>query len=463
MKDYYDWNRLKIKIDKTSDNQLKHAILEREIWWRSLGLNIGDEQNGVNSLYERPVLVLKKFNKRICLVLPISSKVKEGIFYYQIHFKGETYSILLSQIRLISTKRFLRKIRSVEFGEFCLIKDALIRLIIDISPKNLNTKSLCQTRNILYDVPIMTTIKVFGHISPDTDATSCAIIWAWYLNTHTTHKAEAYVLGELNKETKFVLNRWGQTEPSLLEAVSSDDKVVIVDTNNPQELLAGVNEADILQIIDHHKLVGGLMTKGPIEMTIRPVASTATVMHDLMGAHAETMPEDIAGVMLSCILSDTLEFRSPTTTPHDKAIAEKLATRLGLNITEYANEMFKAKSDVSDFTDSGLVHLDSKKFEVGDKNIRVSVVETTDPASVLARKAGIVAAIEEEKAKDSGIDDVLFFIVDILREEATVFTHNDFLKSVVRASFGVAVEGDTEVLPGIVSRKKQIVPALKLG
>ena len=315
----------------------------------------------------------------------------------------------------------------------------------------------------MYDVPIMTTIKVFGHISPDTDATSCAIIWAWYLNTHTTHKAEAYVLGELNKETKFVLNRWGQTEPALLESISSDDKVVIVDTNNPQELLAGVNEADILQIIDHHKLVGGLMTKGPIEMTIRPVASTATVMYDLMGAHAETMPEDIAGVMLSCILSDTLEFRSPTTTPHDKAIAEKLATRLGLNITEYANEMFKAKSDVTDFTDSGLVHLDSKKFEVGDKNIRVSVVETTDPASVLARKAGIVAAIEEEKAKDSGIDDVLFFIVDILREEATVFTHNDFLKSVVRASFGVTVEGDTEVLPGIVSRKKQIIPALKLG
>lgn len=309
----------------------------------------------------------------------------------------------------------------------------------------------------------MTTIKVFGHISPDTDATSCAIIWAWYLNTHTTHKAESYVLGELNKETKFVLNRWGQTEPALLEAITPEDKVVIVDTNNPQELLDGVNDADILQIIDHHKLVGGLMTRGPIEMTIRPVASTATVMHDLMGAHAETMPEDIAGVMLSCILSDTLEFRSPTTTPHDKAIAEKLATRLGLNITEYANEMFKAKSDVSDFTDGGLVHLDSKKFEVGDKNIRVSVVETTDPASVLVRKAGIVAAIEEEKVKDASIDDVLFFVVDILKEEATVFTHNDFLKSVIVASFGVAVDGDTEVLPGIVSRKKQIVPALKLA
>ncbi|MCF7865487.1 MAG: manganese-dependent inorganic pyrophosphatase [Candidatus Pacebacteria bacterium] len=463
MKDYNDWNRLKIEIDKVIEGELKHAILEREIWWCSLGLNVGDEQNGVNSLYERPVLVLKKFNKRVCLVLPITTKVKEGIFYYTIYFKGDTYSILLSQIRLISTKRFLRKIRSVESGEFRSIKDALIRLIMGVVPKGLNTKPLCQTTKFLYDVRIMTTIKVFGHISPDTDATSCAIIWAWYLNTHTTHKAEAYVLGELNKETKFVLGRWRQTEPTLLEKVDAEDKVVIVDTNNPQELLSGVNEADILQIIDHHKLIGGLMTKGPIEMTIRPVASTATVMHDLMGTHAETMPEDIAGVMLSCILSDTLEFRSPTTTPHDKAIAEKLAARLGLNITEYANEMFKAKSDVSDFTDIGLIHLDSKKFEVGDKNIRVSVVETTDPASVLVRKEGIVKAIGEVIAQDGDIDDVLFFVVDILREEATVFTYNDFLKGVISASFGVQVDGDTEVLPGIVSRKKQIIPALKLA
>lgn len=309
----------------------------------------------------------------------------------------------------------------------------------------------------------MTTIKVFGHISPDTDATSCAIIWTWYLNTHTTHKAEAFVLGELNKETKFVLSKWKHDEPALLEKISSDDKIVIVDTNNPQELLAGVNDAEILQIIDHHKLVGGLQTKGPIEMTIRPVASTATVMHDLMGAHADTMPEDIAGIMLSCILSDTLEFRSPTTTPHDRAIAEKLATRLGLDISLYASEMFKAKSDVSDFTDTGLIHLDSKKFEVGDKNIRVSVVETTDPSSVLARKEGIVSAIKEIVEKESDIDDVLFFIVDILREEATVFTYNPFLQSVISASFGVSTEGDIQVLPGIVSRKKQIIPALKLA
>lgn len=308
----------------------------------------------------------------------------------------------------------------------------------------------------------MTTIKVFGHISPDTDATSCPIIWAWYLNNHTTHKAEPYMLGECNKEAKFVLGRWGHKEPQLLEKLTPEDSVVIVDTNNPQELLDGVQEANIMQIIDHHKLVGGLTTKGPIDITIKPLASTATVMHDLMGSVADNLPENIAGIMLSCILSDTLEFRSPTTTPHDKAIAEKLAAQLGINISEYAHEMFKAKSDVSDFTDVGLIHMDSKKFEVGDKNIRVSVVETTDPGSILSRKSGIVSAIDEVIKKDGDIDDVLFFVVDILKEEATVFTHNDFLKGVVSASFGVQAVDDTHVLPGIVSRKKQIVPALRL-
>lgn len=306
-------------------------------------------------------------------------------------------------------------------------------------------------------------VKVFGHISPDTDTTGCAILWAWYLNTHTSHQAEAFVLGELNKETSFVLKRWEVPEPKMLEALAADDEVVIVDTNNPQELPANILETKILQIIDHHKLFGGLETKGPVEVTMRPLASTATVIFDLMGAHVETLTNEMAGIMLSCILSDTLAFRSPTTTPHDKDVAEKLAAKLGVDINTYADEMFAAKSDVSDFTDVGLVHLDSKKTEVGDKNIRVSVVETTKPEFILSRKDGVVAAIKEILVKETDVDDVLFFIVDILKEEATVLTYNDFTKGVIATSFGVTATGDTEVLPGILSRKKQIIPVLKLA
>lgn len=306
-------------------------------------------------------------------------------------------------------------------------------------------------------------IKVFGHISPDTDATVSAVLWAWYLNTYTSDKAEAFVLGSLNKETSFVLKRWNTPEPSLLEKITADDAVVIVDTNNPQELPENIMEANIIRIIDHHMLTGGISTRKPIDVTIKTVASTATVIHDLMGSHNENLPENIAGLLLSSILSDTLAFRSPTTTPHDKAVAEKLAEKLQIDINTYANEMFKAKSDVSDFTDIGLVHLDSKKSTLGDKNIRVSVVETTDPESILARKTGIISAIEQIKSEEKDVTDVLFFIVDILKEEATVFTYNDFTKGVISASFGVQAENDTEVLPGIVSRKKQIIPSLKLS
>jgi len=303
-------------------------------------------------------------------------------------------------------------------------------------------------------------IKVFGHLSPDTDCTGSAIVWAWYLTEKTGKQATPYVLGELNKETQFVLSRWEVETPALLESIAPKTPVVIVDTNNPQELFDNINEADVLEIIDHHKLTGGIETTGPATVTMRPLASTASVIYDLMGD--TELPKPMAGILLSCILSDTLEFRSPTTTPHDKDIAEKLAAQLGITIADYAAEMFAAKSDVSDFTDSGLVKLDSKKYAVGDTNFRISVIETTDPAVVLERKAGIITAIKEIITTEADVDEVLFFVVDILKEEATVFTYNDRVKNVIEQSFAVTVESDTEVLPGIVSRKKQILPNLKV-
>jgi len=303
-------------------------------------------------------------------------------------------------------------------------------------------------------------IKVFGHQSPDTDATGSAIVWAWYLSEHTGKDAAAYILGALNKETEFMLTRWGVETPALLESVSAEDEVIIVDTNNPQELFENINDANILQIIDHHKLIGGLGTAGPIDITMRPLASTASVMYGLM--NDVELPEHIAGIILTCILSDTLQFRSPTTTPHDKDIAEKLANQLDINISDYASELFAAKSDVSDFSDTGLVKLDSKKLEVGNKNLRVSVVETTTPAVILDRKDGIITAIGEVIEAETDVDEVLFFVVDILNEEATVLTYNELTKNIIEKSFNVTVENDTEVLPGIVSRKKQIVPNLKV-
>jgi manganese-dependent inorganic pyrophosphatase len=302
-------------------------------------------------------------------------------------------------------------------------------------------------------------IKVFGHKAPDTDSTGSPIIWAWYL-THVKHTpAQAVLLGEPNTEAAFVLKRWNLPKPPVIDTVAPGEKVVIVDTNNPDELPSGINEADILQIIDHHKLVGGLETKAPIDITIRPLACTATLMHDLMGADTAQMPDSIKCAMLSCILSDTLEFRSPTTTPHDRAVAEKLARELGISIPDYAAELFAAKSDVSHLSDADLLRMDSKTFDVAGAKLRVSVLETTAPKVVLDRKAALMAAMPAIAAED-GAEEVLLFVVDILREEATLLIPNDRVKSIAEKSFGATVAGDSVVLPGVMSRKKQIIPVL---
>jgi manganese-dependent inorganic pyrophosphatase len=282
----------------------------------------------------------------------------------------------------------------------------------------------------------MTTL-VFGHKSPDTDSTGSPIIWAWYLSEIAGEEATPVLLGEPNTEAAFMLARWGLDKPAIIDGVEAGQPVVIVDTNNPAELPADVNAADIRAIIDHHKLVGGLETKGPIDITVRPVACTATIMHDLMGDDAAKMPDAVKGAMLSCILSDTLEFRSPTTTETDRAVAEMLAEELGVDIPSYAAEMFAAKSDVSEFSDAELLRMDSKEYEVGGKSFRVSVLETTSPETVLARKGSLMATMPKV-AEEDGVDQVLLFIVDILREESTMLIPNDLTKQVAEKSFATA-------------------------
>ncbi|MFO8125329.1 manganese-dependent inorganic pyrophosphatase [Yoonia sp.] len=305
----------------------------------------------------------------------------------------------------------------------------------------------------------MTTL-VFGHKSPDTDSTGSPLIWEWFLN-HTGIEAKAALLGTPNTEAAFVAKRWGFKLPEIIADVQDEQSCVIVDTNNPAELPANINNADVLAIIDHHKLAGGLETKNPINITVRPLACTATIMHQMMGEHAGHMPDGIKGLMLSCILSDTLAFRSPTTTEMDKDLAESLAKELGVDIESYASEMFEAKSDVSAFSDAELLRMDSKEYEVDGKKFRVSVLETTAPQIVLDRKASLMETMPKV-AEEDGVDQVLLFVVDIINEEATMLIPNDMVKTVAEKSFDATVDGDSVVLPGVMSRKKQIIPALKV-
>lgn len=306
----------------------------------------------------------------------------------------------------------------------------------------------------------MTTL-VFGHTSPDTDSTGSPIVWAWYLSEVKGIDARPALLGQPNTEAAFMLERWALEMPQIIADVVDGQRVVIVDTNNPAELPANINRADIHSIIDHHRLVGGLETRGPLEIRIEPVACTATIMWKMIGKDMSRMPEGIKGAMLSCILSDTLEFRSPTTTNEDRAIAHDLAKDLGIDIGDYAAEMFAAKSDVSAFSDAELLRMDSKEFELPGAKFRVSVLETTAPRVVLDRKDSLMQTMQTVAAED-GVDQVLLFVVDILNEEATLLIPNDIVKTLAEKSFGIAPDGDTVVLPGVMSRKKQIIPNLKI-
>ncbi len=306
----------------------------------------------------------------------------------------------------------------------------------------------------------MTTL-VFGHKSPDTDSTGSPIVWAWYLNEIKGIPAKPVLLGEPNTEALFVLDKWDLEKPEILTELEADTKVVIVDTNNPAELPDNINDADITGIIDHHRLVAGLETRGPIEINIQPLACTATIMYKMIGKDWAQAPRGVKAAALSCILSDTLEFRSPTTTQEDRAIAHDIAQDLGVDITDYAAEMFAAKSDVSSFSEAELLRMDSKGFDLDGTNLRVSVLETTSPAPLLERKDALMAEMPEVAEAD-GAAQVLLFIVDILKEEATLLVPNDMVKHIAEQSFGAEVSGDTVVLPGVMSRKKQIIPNLKM-
>lgn len=308
-----------------------------------------------------------------------------------------------------------------------------------------------------------TPILVFGHKSPDTDATASPMIWAWYLCEVKGVKAEAVVQDKPGNEALFVLQHWGFEVPRMLGSLATGTRVIIVDTNNPDELPDNIGEAQIEAIIDHHKLFGGLTSAAPIEVVMQPLAATASVMLERMGAEAAGLPAPYKGLALSCIISDTLGFRSPTTTEYDRKLGRSLAAELKVNIDELSELMFAAKSDISAFSAAELLRMDSKIYPVGDKRFRVSVLETTSPATVLERKDDLFASMPGVEQED-GVDGVLLFVIDILEGDSTLLLPGDLARQVVRNSFGVEAEasGDTVVLPGVVSRKKQIVPVLAL-
>lgn len=304
-------------------------------------------------------------------------------------------------------------------------------------------------------------LKVIGHKAPDTDTVCSPIAYAWYLSEKKNIPAEAYVAGELNKETAYILSHFDIQTPQLLKNFSAGDEVFLMDTNNFEELLDGIASAKIKGIIDHHKLIGGLTTDEPIAIIMEPIACTATIVWNIMKRDGITeIPKGIAGVMLCAILSDTLKFTSPTTTDIDRNAATELATICGENIDTLAEEMFAAKSDLTGMSTRTILTVDSKVFEMGTKKARISVLETTKPDNALAMLADLQKEIETVKSEDK-VDYVFFFVVDIINTEAHLIVSTDEEKKIAEKAFGQTFSGETLALPGVVSRKTQMVPVLQ--
>jgi len=303
------------------------------------------------------------------------------------------------------------------------------------------------------------TYAVFGHKVPDTDAICAAMAYAWELNERNI-SAKATRLGDLNPETAYVLKSLGLEAPPLLGELEPKAPVAIVDTSNPAELPAGIEKASIHSIVDHHKL-SGLSNAEPLEIDMRPLCSAGSIIYARAKAAGRTPPKAVAGLMLSSILSDSLEFRSPTTTDIDRAFATELGELAGLDVHAHAEAMLDAKAQIDHLTPAELVMMDTKIFKIGGKKLRVSVLETTKPASPLAKKAAMMEA-QKKLVVDEKLDDMLLFVVDILKEAATFVSSSPSASKLVERAWQTTVGADgTVVLPGVLSRKKQMIPALE--
>lgn len=268
----------------------------------------------------------------------------------------------------------------------------------------------------------------------------------------------ACVLGNLNKETRYIFDYLNIQEPQLLEGIENGQEVILVDHNEFKQSVDGIENAKILKVIDHHRICG-LNTAEPLYYRAEPVGCTATVLYKMYIEKNVEIDKTIATLMLSAIISDTLLFKSPTCTNEDKEIALELNKIAGLNIEEYGLAMLKAGTDLSDLSADELVALDAKEITIADKiNTVIAQVNTASITDMLERKE----EIEESMSKvieEKGLDLFFFAITDIINSNSQVIALGNST-GIVEKSYNVKLENNTAFLPGVVSRKKQIIPVL---
>ena len=298
---------------------------------------------------------------------------------------------------------------------------------------------------------------VFGHKNPDTDSIISSIVMTDLEKKMGNENVQACRIGNINKETEYILNYFNVQAPTLIESVTSDDTVILVDHNGFGQSIDGIKDTKILKVVDHHN-VSGFETSYPLYYMAQPVGCTATILYELFVMNNYEISKTNAGLLLSAIISDTLLFKSPTCTPKDVKVAEELAKIAEIDIQSYGLDMLKAGTDLSSFTSEELINIDSKEYSFNSNKIQIAQVNTACIDDVLKNKESIEKAINDFIAKN-GINLFIFAITDIIENNSQVICLGN-RTDIFEKAYNLKLEDNMAFLPGVVSRKKQIVPVI---
>jgi len=298
---------------------------------------------------------------------------------------------------------------------------------------------------------------VFGHTTPDSDS----IVGAYSLSYLKNQLGEDCVptrQGEINPETAFILNRFGFEQP-MLKTSYAGENVYLIDFMESSQSPKDIDDATILGIVDHHKL-GDLKTSTPLEMWVRPVGCSNTIVKQMFDIYNVEIPKDLAGMMLCAILSDTVIFKSPTCTKEDTKAVKELAEIAGIEDPKALGmEMFIVKSDVLNDTKEALVRRDFKEFNMGGQKVGIGQLEVVDLTVFDDMKEELFAAMQTVK-DENGRHTLILLLTDIMQEGSQLLVLSDE-PSKVENAFDITLEDKQVWLPKVMSRKKQIIPFLE--
>lgn len=271
------------------------------------------------------------------------------------------------------------------------------------------------------------------------------------------NEVEAVRLGNLNKETEYVFKRFNFKIPRLIQNLDGIDSVILVDHNEFNQSANGIENVTIKKVVDHHR-IDNFKTAEPLYYRAEPVGCTATVLYQMYKEQCIEITKDIAVLCLSALISDTLLLKSPTCTQKDKKIANELSKIAGLDIQEYGLEMLKAGTDLSDLSEKELINIDGKEFDIGDKKIKISQINTASIPDTLKRAGKLKQEMQKEITEKS-LNLFVLMVTDIIENNSEVIVLGMDTDQFEKA-FDKKLENNQVFLSGVVSRKKQIVPNL---